>query len=300
MPQADSVPPSFGLGCVVSAFGLLLTGVHHRHLVRTLHATTTFSAKRCLYRLIVSLAPALAVVNFIAVTSPPMHKECAMAQHAIVAFVMACFMELLLLLCYRMSLADSAGDEASVPGITNVLEHFEASVSSLTPQFAPSKFIDGCVAVLSRQPDINFWASPPIGCCFALCPGLPCGRRQRLSAKLLVLLRRAVLCAESGASIEPATRPHLDCVGGRRWHLGRRWSLGRRWHLGRRWSLGRRWYLGRRYYLERSSRGCERARVLVSHPCPTTSVYVLGAVLAPLLEQWVDGMHTCTRACMHV
>jgi len=138
-----------------------------------------------------------------------------MAQHAIVAFVMACFMELLLLLCYRMSLADDgAGDEASVPGITNVIEHFEASVSSLTPQFAPSKFIDGCVAVLSRQPEINFWASPPIGCCFALCPGLPCGRRQKPSAKLLALLRRAVFVYVLGAVLAPLLEQWVDGVPG--------------------------------------------------------------------------------------
>ena len=213
--MATPVPDGYAVGCWISAVGLAATLAHHRQLVRGLRARTAFSAKRLLYRLITGLAPALAVVNVVAVTSPPMHKACAVAQHVIVAFVMTCFMELLLLLCFRISLAEEAsGGEASLPGINNILEHFEASFSSLTPALSPSHFMTKCVAVLAQQPDINFWASPPIGCCFALCPSLPCGKRHRPSALLLVLLRRAIFAYVLGVTVAPVLETWVDGVPG--------------------------------------------------------------------------------------
>ena len=213
--MAASLPDGFSAGCWISAVGLAATLAHHRLLTRRLRARTAFSAKRLLYRLITGLAPALAIINVVAVTSPPMHKGCAVAQHIIVAFVMACFMELLLLLCFRISLADEAsGGEASLPGINNILEHFVASFSSLTPAFAPSAFMTGCVATLSQQPDINFLASPPIGCCFALCPSSPCGRRHRPTVLLLVLLRRAIFAYVIGVTVAPVVEIWVDGIPG--------------------------------------------------------------------------------------
>ena len=91
-------PQHYQLGCAVALCCLIFTLLMHRRAVETLRARTVFSSKRVLYRLITGLAPAIAWVNFAAVTSPPMHRVAALAQHCLVAFVMACFMELLLLL----------------------------------------------------------------------------------------------------------------------------------------------------------------------------------------------------------
>ena len=212
--MAPTLPDGFGAGCWLSAVGLVATLLHHRHLVRLLRKNTSFSAKRILYRLIIGLAPALAIVNMFAVSSPPMHTGCHVAQHVIVAITMACFMELLLLLCYRQSLAEDASGETTLPGINNILEHFEASFSSLTPKLEASKFIGGCVAVLSQQSPINFWASPPIGCCFALFPRLYCGQKHRPTVLLLVLLRRAIFAYVMGAVAGPLLEVWVEGVPG--------------------------------------------------------------------------------------
>ena len=147
-------------------------------------------------------------------------------QHVVVAATMACFMELLLLLCFRTSLArgmepsepselPGPGD-AGVPGIANMLELFESSVSSFeaSGKFHPSSYIDAVVRVLSQQPDIAFWASPPIGCCFALCPRAPLGRPQRASARLVALLRRAVVVYALGAVLGPLSELWIEGVPG--------------------------------------------------------------------------------------
>ena len=59
---------------LVSSACLLATLLLHRRAVAALRAAAPFSAKRMLYRLITSLAPAIGLVNFLAVTSPPMHQ----------------------------------------------------------------------------------------------------------------------------------------------------------------------------------------------------------------------------------
>lgn len=143
-----------------------------------------------------------------AVSNPPHVRDYAilfLPQHAIVAVVMAAFMELLLLLLFRTALAsrDEDSDESQLPGISNVLEHFEASFSRFEREFEPSHFISGIVDLLQNQPKVAFWASPPVGCCFALCPALPCGQPQLPSARLIAFLRRAVLVYASGAVIAP-------------------------------------------------------------------------------------------------
>lgn len=212
--MSTSPPLHFASGCAVSAACLVATLLLHRRLDRE-HAARASSAKRALYRVILCLAPALGMVNFLAVTSPPMHHGATVVQHVVVAGIMMGFMELLLLLCYRVSLADEEGGEAAVPAIPNVLEHFEASISKWTPGvgLAPSRAIEGCTSVLARQ-EIAFWASPPIGCCFILCPSWPCGRRQRPSVQLVVLLRRMVAAYAAGVVVAPLAETWLDGVPG--------------------------------------------------------------------------------------
>ena len=203
---AHTPPPSYATGCALAALALLVTLLLHHRASRVLHAGTSFSAKRLLYSMISGLAPGIALVNFLAVTAPMLHKGAALAQHTLVAGVMACFMELLLLLLYRTSLAKGGDEEAQVPGIANVLEHFEGSFSQ------PSPYIDGAMRVLKQQPEVAYWASPPIGCCFALCPSLPCGRPQAASARLLALLRRAVIAYAVGAVLAPLLELWVDGV----------------------------------------------------------------------------------------
>jgi hypothetical protein len=212
----SSMPTHYGFGCVISVTSLSITLVYHHCMRARMRASTVLCAKRVLYALIQTLAPALAVVNFLAVTSPPMHQTCGIAQHLIVASVMAAFMELLLLLCYRTSLARDGGREKDVPPISNILQQLEASFASFTASgFASSHYIDGAVRVLAQQPEIAFWASPPIGCCFALCPTtLPCGRRHRATARLVSLLRRAVLLYALGAVVGPTAELWLEGVPG--------------------------------------------------------------------------------------
>ena len=60
------------------------------------------SAKRVLYEAITCLSPAICIVNFLAVTSPPMSHLVTLAQHIVVGGAMWAFMELLLLLCYAL------------------------------------------------------------------------------------------------------------------------------------------------------------------------------------------------------
>ena len=206
------MPEGYATGCAVAALALLLTLLLHHRASRVLRAGTSFSAKRLLYSIISSLASGIAMVNFLAVTAPELHKGAALAQHTLVAGVMACFMELLLLMLYRTSLAKGDDQEAQVPGIANVLEHFESSFSRLSSQFQPSPYIDGAMRVLKQQPEIAYWASPPIGCCFALCPWLPCGKPQPASARLLALLRRAVIAYAAGAVLAPLLELWVDGV----------------------------------------------------------------------------------------
>ena len=100
-------------------------------------------------------------------------------------------MELLLLLCYRTSLAPEGGGEVDVPGIANVLQLCESSFSSCTVcgGVEPSAYINGVLSVLTQQPEIAFWTSPPVGCCFSLCGDfLPCGRRDRPTPRLVDLV----------------------------------------------------------------------------------------------------------------
>ena len=116
-------PEHYQIGLAIATCGLLVTMGLHRHAVRALRARTAFSSKRVLYRLITGLAPAIAWVHFLAVTSPPMHRVAALTHHCLVAFVMACFMELLLLLLFRTARAGEGGvDESAVPAIPNVLQ----------------------------------------------------------------------------------------------------------------------------------------------------------------------------------
>ena len=205
---ADAVPSHLSAGTIIAMIGFLITMYYHHTGMQTLQKMTSFSAKRVLYRLIVSLAPAICFINFLAVTSPPMHELCALVQHIIVALVMAAFMELLLLLCYRTSLAQQSGaatSEAEMPGIANVLQLCEQSFSTCTlcGGVEPSAYLQGIHDVLVKQPEIDFWASPPVGCCFACCPSLPCGQRQRPTARLVVLLRRAVCFYALGSVAGP-------------------------------------------------------------------------------------------------
>lgn len=204
----ESIQPSpahFNVGCGISLLGLLATLCIHSARTRHMRTQTAFSAKRLLYRAITSLAPAICVINFLAVTSPPSHKFAGLVQHIVVAGSMAAFMELLLLLCYRTSLAPDGGGEADVPGIANVLQLWETSFSTCTlcGGVEPSAYINGVLSVMTRQADIDFWASPPIGCWFALCPGWPCGQRQRPTPRLIALLRHAVLLYAVGAVFGP-------------------------------------------------------------------------------------------------
>ena len=114
-------PEHYQIGLMIAACGLLITMSLHRRAVRVLLERTAFSSKRVLYRLITGLPPAIAWVHFLAVTSPPMHRVASLAHHCLVAFVMACFMELLLLLLFRTARAGEGGvDESAVPAIPNV------------------------------------------------------------------------------------------------------------------------------------------------------------------------------------
>eukprot|EP00966_Prymnesium_polylepis_P008517 196522-Prymnesium_polylepis.1 len=210
-PDTPSTPASYDAGCAAAAFGLAATLLLHSRANQALRSRS-FSAKRLLYSMILRLAPAVAIVNFIACTAPGLHKGAALAQHTLVALVMACFMELLLLLLFRISLCKSGEEEAQAPGISNVLEHFEASFSKFERQFEPSEYIDGVVRVMRQQPNIAYFASPPIGCCFALCPFLPCGRPQPPTAMLVATLRRAVLVCAAGAVLVPLFALWVDHV----------------------------------------------------------------------------------------
>ena len=121
---SDHPPPEhYQVGLVIATCGLLITLGMHRRANHALRARTAFSSKRVLYRLITGLAPAIAWVHFLGVTSPPMHRVAALAHHCLVAFVMACFMELMLLLLFRTARAGEGGvDESAVPAIPNVLQ----------------------------------------------------------------------------------------------------------------------------------------------------------------------------------
>lgn len=225
-----AAPEHFHAGCTIASTGLIFTFLHHHLNRRQLRIHTVLSAKRVLYTLITNLAPALGLVNFLAVTSPPMSSVCGLAQHIVVAVVMASFMELLLLLCYRTSLSLDGSSDKNVPPISNVLQQLEASYASFSWSggFESSRYIDGIISVVAQQPEMAFWASPPIvrsqrnahpctsplwalclgpvrcqGCCFALCPRLPCGQRQRASARLIALLRRAVYAYALGSVVGP-------------------------------------------------------------------------------------------------
>ena len=117
-------PEHYQIGLMIATCGLLVTMSLHRRAVRALLERTAFSSKRVLYRLITGLPPAIAWVHFLAVTSPPMHRVASLAHHCLVAFVMACFMELLLLLLFRTARAGEGGvDESAVPAIPNVRQH---------------------------------------------------------------------------------------------------------------------------------------------------------------------------------
>lgn len=221
MKSLEPAEETYYAGCIVSLLGLLVTLAHHKSTVRALRARTAFSAKRLLYRLILSLAPALAAINFLAVTSPSpaVHRFAGFAQHVLVAGVMACFMELLLLLLFRTSLASvrpeydpAAGSEAAIPGIANVLQLFEASFSKFEASIEPSRYMEAIVGVLRAQQPINYWASPPLGCGFALCPSLPCGARRHPSARQLAVLRRAVLVYAAGAFASPLLEMWVEGV----------------------------------------------------------------------------------------
>ena len=118
VPPSDTPPAHFAEGCCVSLVALAATMLHRRHMALSMRANTHFSLKRLLYSSITALAPALGLLNFLAVTSPRMHTGVVLAQHVVVAGVMACFMELLLLLCYRTSLVRGDGSERDVPGIS--------------------------------------------------------------------------------------------------------------------------------------------------------------------------------------
>ena len=92
MCDADAIQPSpshFSAGCGISLVGLFATLCYHSHKTRQMRSTTSFSTKRILYRLITSLAPTICMLNFLAVTSPPMHRFAALVQHIVVAGVMA-------------------------------------------------------------------------------------------------------------------------------------------------------------------------------------------------------------------
>jgi len=117
-------PEHYQIGLMIATCGLLVTMSLHRRAVCALLERTAFSSKRVLYRLITGLPPAIAWVHFLAVTSPPMHRVASLAHHCLVAFVMACFMELLLLLLFRTARAGEGGvDESAVPAIPNVRQH---------------------------------------------------------------------------------------------------------------------------------------------------------------------------------
>ena len=116
-------PEHYQIGLMIATCGLLITMGLHRRAVR-IQDEEACSSKRVLYRLITGLPPAIAWVHFLAVTSPPMHRVASLAHHCLVAFVMACFMELLLLLLFRTARAGEGGvDESAVPAIPNVLQH---------------------------------------------------------------------------------------------------------------------------------------------------------------------------------
>ena len=109
-----SKPAGYSHGCLVAAAGLVFTFELHRRQRYALRSETAFSAKRLLYELItardapsnpnhqcsqivltachslqtnhayssslVAVAPAIALVNFLAVTSPHLHKSVTIAQ----------------------------------------------------------------------------------------------------------------------------------------------------------------------------------------------------------------------------
>jgi len=135
----ELVPRGYRVGCLLALVGLLTTLVMHRRGVAQLRAND-LSAKRLLYQLIVGLAPAIAVFNYLAVTSPPFARVALLAQHIMVAVTMFCFMELLLLLLYRTAIAHGASEEADFPGIANVLQQWELSFSKLGQGFEASRF----------------------------------------------------------------------------------------------------------------------------------------------------------------
>ena len=132
-------PQGYRVGCLMAFVGLSTTLVMHKRDLVLLRANA-LSAKRLLYQLIVGLAPAIAVFNFLAVTSPPFARVALLAQHIVVAGTMLCFMELLLLLLYRTALARGAREEAELPGIANVLEQWEQSFSTFKQGFEPSLY----------------------------------------------------------------------------------------------------------------------------------------------------------------
>ena len=202
----DLVPAHYRTGCCISLAGLAATTIYHERMRQRMRASTVLSAKRVLYHAITCLSPAICIVNTLAVTSPSMHATARLMQHVIVAGSMWAFMELLLLLCYRMFLArEAGGSEREMPGISNVLQQLESSFSTVCSMsgFESSHYIDGILSVLSAQPEIAFWASPPIGCCWVLLPSWPCGRRHRPTARLIALLRRAVMGYAIGAVLAP-------------------------------------------------------------------------------------------------
>jgi len=222
-----SIPrESYAAGCLISLAGISLTLMLHHRSNCALRVGTSFSAKRFLYQLITGLAPAIALVNFLAATSPPLHRAALLSQHIAVACVMGCFMELLLLLLFRTALAEEVGteNEATLPAISNIMEHLDQSfstwsISGFEPHIEPSRYIKAAVGILRQQQPIAFWASPPIGCCFALCPSWSCGQPRLPSARLIALLRRAVLVYVAGAVIAPLLELWLAGLPGMSAHM---------------------------------------------------------------------------------
>ena len=156
----NDVPLHYSVGCAIASLGLMATIVLHWRAMVTLKKSP-FSAKRMLYGFILRLAPALAVLNFLSVTSPPMHRVTELLQHMVVAGCMASFMELLLLLLYRTSLAPEGSDESRLPGITNIVERFEMSLEDYNHN--GGHYLAGILNVLRQQPAMDVWTSPPLG-----------------------------------------------------------------------------------------------------------------------------------------
>jgi len=196
--------------CGAALFGLIVTYALHYRATLALRDGTTFSAKRLLYQFIVRLAPAIASLNFLAVTSPPMHRTISMLQHVVVAGCMACFMELLLLLLYRTSSAPHGRAEALMPPITNIVQKFEMSLEDYNQ--SDGDYLNTVLTLLRQQPAIAIWTSPPIGCCFLLCPCCPCGKPQAPTICLLWMLRRTVLVYVLGAIVAPFFEMWLEGV----------------------------------------------------------------------------------------